>query len=136
MSDLDDECPATPAGAAVDERGCALLSGVIEGLNFKSGSDELTVESTAILAEVAATLRRFPSQRFRISAHTDAQGAAGFNLELSRRRARTVALWLVDSGIEAGRFDARAYGETRPIAPNDTPQGRLANRRVELVVIR
>ena len=136
VGDLDDECPATPAGAAVDERGCALLSGVIEGLNFRSGSDELTTESTAILAEVAETLRRFPSQRFRLSAHTDDQGPAEFNLDLSRRRARTVALWLIASGIEAGRFEARAYGETRPIAPNDTSRGRLANRRVELVVIR
>ena len=136
VSDPTDDCPATPARAAVDERGCALLSGTIEGLVFASGSARLTPSARAKLDEVAETLRQFPAQRFLLSAHTDGQGPAEANLALSKRRAASVASYLIGSGIAAERFEVRAFGESRPIASNDTPEGRQVNRRVDLVVVR
>jgi len=136
VDDLSDECPTTAASVAVDERGCALLSGVIEGLNFASNSAELTAEAIAILSDVIETLRQFPSQRFEVAAHTDSNGPESANLALSRRRAAAVAEWFIASGIGADRFDTRAYGETRPVTGNDTAAGRFENRRVELTAIR
>lgn len=85
---------------------------------------------------MAVTLRRFPAQKFRVSVHTDGQGSAESNLDLSRRRAAAVAAWFVAAGIGADRFETRAFGETRPIASNETVSGRLENRRVELDVVR
>ena len=75
------------------------------------------------------------SGTIRVGAHTDASGDAVANLALSERRAGAVAAHLVELGVPSRRLVAEAFGETRPIASNDTPQGRRANRRVELDVM-
>jgi len=134
--DSTDECPATKAGVAVDELGCALFSGVLDGINFESGSDVLTSASVSRLNEVVQTLKRFPSLTFLVSAHTDSQGSETSNMELSRKRARSVVFFLERAGITGGRFKAKAFGETKPIASNETAEGRLQNRRVELTALR
>ena len=68
-------------------------------------------------------------------AHTDAQGDEVDNLELSRRRALSVVRYLIAQGISIDRLQARAYGESRPIADNETQEGRLINRRVEFKTV-
>jgi OOP family OmpA-OmpF porin len=70
----------------------------------------------------------------RIGGHADASGHARRNLALSRRRAQGVAAYMIDKGIDAGRLAAVGYGDTRPVAPNDTQANRAKNRRIEVVI--
>lgn len=129
--DMSDQCPNTKAGIAVDDIGCALFDGVIEGVNFNSGSAELTPNAQGILSGVVATLSRYPNVKLAIMAHTDSQGADDANKNLSRQRARSVAVYLVQRGIGVQRLQAFGYGEERPIDTNETADGRKRNRRVE-----
>ena len=71
--------------------------------------------------------------RILIEGHTDAEGNAASNQTLSVERANAVRTMLVGLGIDAGRLEATGFGQTRPVADNDTPTGREQNRRVELV---
>lgn len=136
VADARDQCPDTAAGLPVDADGCVLFDGVVEGLTFLSGSDELTDEAIAVLADVALALRDYPEVVLTIEAHTDNAGDAVDNLQLSKRRAIAVASFLVDRGISGSRLKPQAYGESRPTASNSTAEGRAANRRVEFVVSR
>ena len=131
VEDTLDNCPATPIGTPVNSAGCALFEGVIEGVNFESGSARLTAEAVGILDGVASTLLEFPEVRVTIEAHTDNRGSASSNLELSKSRAISVAKFLVERGVAGSRLQPQAYGESRPRASNADPQGRLDNRRVE-----
>src|SRR5690606_20818156 len=97
-------------------------------------SDVIRPESTPTLREIGDMLTRHADLRLSIEGHTDADGDEAHNLELSKRRAAAVKTFLVDTyGIEAARLEAEGYGETRPVAPNTSPEGRQQNRRVELV---
>jgi outer membrane protein OmpA-like peptidoglycan-associated protein len=73
--------------------------------------------------------------RIRLDGHTDVTGAAQFNFDLGERRAHAVAGFLRDGGVSGDRLEVRSFGPTRPIASNDTPEGRRRNRRVEISVI-
>lgn len=127
-----DDCPTTKINVAVNISGCALFSGVIEGVNFHTSSAKLTNESIDILSSVAQTLQAYPLVNFTLTAHTDSQGSEQSNLKLSQQRAESVANYLVNTGIAKERFTTTAYGEAQPIANNSTAEGRLKNRRVEL----
>jgi outer membrane protein OmpA-like peptidoglycan-associated protein len=74
-------------------------------------------------------------KRMRIEGHTDNRGNADMNLDLSKRRAASVRQWLVDHGVESERLESEGYGLTRPIASNDTDEGRALNRRVEFKIL-
>lgn len=107
---------------------------VTRGIHFDSGSDRLRSESTASLREIATMLREHPDLDLVIEGHTDDVGEAEANRELSRRRAEAVRRTLVEEfGVAGSRLEARGLGETRPVADNDTAEGRQQNRRVELV---
>ena len=133
--DAVDACPATSPGAPVNETGCALFNGAIEGINFESGSDRLTASAQDVLSGVAATLQNYPDIRVSVEAHTDNQGGAESNLQLSKRRAIAVARYLVEQGIAGPRLQPQAYGESQPRETNATAAGRAKNRRVEFQVI-
>jgi len=135
VPDVLDSCPTTRRGSPVDADGCALFDGVIEGINFQTNSDQLTADSIDILEGVAQTLREYPDVRVTIEAHTDNMGNASDNLLLSKRRAISVARYLVDQGISGSRLKPQAYGESKPRTSNATSQGRAANRRVEFSVL-
>jgi len=105
---------------------------ILEGVNFITDSAELTAESKGTLDRTVASLKRWPKVRVEIGGHTDAVADDAYNLELSQRRAESVRSYLIRAGIAADRLEAKGYGETRPIAPNDTDAGRARNRRVEL----
>jgi len=132
VSDDIDRCPNTQINIAVDQSGCELYSGVIEGVNFSSGSAVLTSNAQVTLSDVVATLNRYPDVILTIMAHTDGQGDAGKNKQLSKQRARSVAVYLVENGISTSRLKAFGFGETQPIDSNATADGRQRNRRVEL----
>ncbi len=146
-----DRCPDTPAGALVNEEGCPpppprpepapaaelieIKPGedlVLEGVNFKTGSAELTPESNALLDRVARSLLANPEVTVEVRGHTDSVGAAEANRSLSQRRAVSVRDYLVAQGVTPQRLTAVGYGEDRPIADNASAEGRARNRRVEL----
>lgn len=142
--DGSDRCPSTPAGTEVDQFGCARqtyqeivaekFNGVLEGVNFLTNSDRLTGEAKSILNGVAQELMDFPDVHVLIVGHTDNVGRPGYNKELSLKRAKSVARYLVARGVEAGRMRYAGKGEEQPIAANSTAAGRAKNRRVEFIV--
>lgn len=104
-------------------------------VHFEFGEAGLLPVSEESLRAVAAVLRRYPALRVEIGGHTDAVSSDAFNLALSERRALSVASFLVDAGVDAGRLRAAGYGEGRPVATNETETGRALNRRVEFRVL-
>jgi len=88
------------------------------------------------LDSVVATLTAEAALRAVVEGHTDSVGTENYNRELSRRRAYSVVSYLMGKGIAASRLTATGYGESMPIASNDTDEGRKKNRRVELIVAR
>jgi len=101
---------------------------------FKSGSAELDPESQALLSTTVDIVQRCPSVSLAIEGHTDAAGSEVFNQYLSEQRASSVLRFLIDQGVESERLVSVGYGETRPIASNDTARNRSLNRRIEFVV--
>lgn len=129
-----DDCPGTPEETEVNGVGCPPVpqTFTLEGVRFRSGRANILPESETTLLEALDTLRRVPEgQRFEIAGHTDAQGASGPNQRLSRQRAESVLRWLIEHGLDRGRFEVRGYGEDEPIDSNDTDEGRTRNRRIE-----
>ena len=104
------------------------------GIEFDTGSDRIRSTSRAALDEIGEMLQAHPNLSLVVEGHTDDQGAEASNLDLSERRAASVRAYLIENyGVDAGRLEARGFGESRPVADNDTPEGRQSNRRVELV---
>ncbi len=137
VPDEDDRCPGTPAGVEVDADGCPVAAEiredlVLEGVNFKLGSAELTPESADQLDEVAESLRAWPEVRVEVAGYTDSSGPDELNRRLSQERADSVRNYLVARGIDPDRVVANGYGEQDPVASNETSEGRAQNRRVEL----
>ena len=135
VNDIRDACPNTPAGAEVDEVGCAKFQGVLKGVNFEYNSSRLTPRARAILDEVAEELKNYPNVKVQVEAHTDSKGSSQYNLWLSKARAQSVIDYLVSRGISSRRLIPIGFGETKPIASNATEQGRALNRRVEFRVL-
>jgi len=129
-----DDCPDTSAGDPVSATGCAMFGGVLAGVQFSSGSDELTDEAQVVLNDAADVLLKSPDTSVEVQAHTDSQGSADYNLDLSKKRALAVVRYLMLRGVPAEQLQARAFGESKPIEDNATAEGRNANRRVEFHV--
>jgi outer membrane protein OmpA-like peptidoglycan-associated protein len=105
----------------------------IYGIFFDTDRTDLKAESRASLEEVAKLLKSDPSLRIEVAGHTDNTGGADHNMKLSVGRAAAVVNALVGTyGIDKTRLQPRGYGDTKPVAPNDSDQGRSKNRRVEL----
>ena len=107
---------------------------VLSGLEYRFNSAELEPSSAAILDDVAATLKAYPSTTIRVEGHTDAIGSPAVNTQVSTGRAHAVKDYLIDQGVESDRIEAVGLGAERPVADNDTPEGRAQNRRTELVL--
>jgi len=101
---------------------------------FSSGSAALQPGAQDKLRRFAEVLNRYPRTTVQIIGHTDSRGTEESNDELSRRRARAVADELVADGVSSSRITTLGRGATKPIATNDTPEGRAQNRRVEVNV--
>jgi OmpA-OmpF porin, OOP family len=121
---------AEEMGAAIESAGHVDIYGIL----FDFDDDTLRPESEPMLDEIAELLGARPDMKLDIVGHTDNQGTAEYNLDLSRRRAASVVEALVDNyDIDADRLTASGAGLTQPVASNDTEEGRAKNRRVELV---
>ena len=109
---------------------------VDEKIHFEIDSAEIDPQSDDLIQEIAQVLNDNPHvKKVRIEGHTDNTGAAPYNLDLSRRRARSVLEALVENGVNEDRLVSEGYGLTRPIESNDTVRGRAANRRVEFNIV-
>lgn len=105
-----------------------------QGILFDVGSDRIRPESTPTLKEIGAMLKKHGDLKLVIEGHTDSAGDDAANQNLSERRAAAVRAHLVDKyDVDADRLEAKGMGESTPVAPNETPEGRQQNRRVELV---
>jgi OOP family OmpA-OmpF porin len=130
-----DACLGTPPNTRVDATGCPLpvaqVASIKLKVNFAFDSSVVTEQFFGDLAELAEFLKRFDQVDVTIEGHTDSVGSEEYNQALSERRARAVADMLVNThGIAASRLNAVGYGESRPVASNDTDEGRAQNRRV------
>lgn len=139
VPDYRDDCPNTPQGREVDERGCKLILTRTEeitlNVNFAYDSDFVEARYMGEIKEVAAFLKRYADAPVVIEGHTDSVASDSYNQALSQRRADAVRDVLISRfGIDAARLSAIGYGESRPIADNDTEAGRDENRRVVAVI--
>lgn len=131
-----DKCPNTPRGFRVDAAGCIIEQSVIlRNINFVFNSDELTAPAQETLNDVAAALIGQPTLNVQIVGHTDSVGYPSYNRKLSEKRATVVSQYLVSKGVSAGNLQAISMGPSKPIATNETEEGRAQNRRVEFVVL-
>ncbi|MEO1204863.1 MAG: OmpA family protein [Pseudomonadota bacterium] len=103
-------------------------------LTFKTGSAELTDDSSAQLQNIYEIMKAYPDVNLKIGGYTDNTGNPDTNLQLSLSRAQTVQASLIALGIENDRLDSEGYGIKHPIASNDTAEGRAKNRRVSVSV--
>jgi len=113
----------------------AVLNSLLRGKAFfGSGRADLDSRSAQALNPLLSVAKRCPNTRVEISGHTDSDGSAAFNQRLSERRAENVVKYLSGKGISFSRLTGVGYGETEPIAPNDTPANKAKNRRIEFIV--
>jgi outer membrane protein OmpA-like peptidoglycan-associated protein len=101
-------------------------------INFATDQDKPLPSSEPVLQELLATLKGDGALRVILIGHTDNQGSAPYNLDLSQRRAAAVYLWLIQHGMDSGRLRSDGRGLMEPIADNATEWGRALNRRVEV----
>jgi OOP family OmpA-OmpF porin len=145
IHDAQDACPGVPGerNRAPKRHGCPkarIESGEIkiaEQVQFATGSSRILPESDDLLLAVADILKKHPEiELLSVDGHTDSVGSAAINDKLSRDRALSVVMRLVENGITARRLTAKGYGSQNPIDKSDTLEGRQNNRRVEFRIVR
>lgn len=131
----DDGADAASAGGAraCQERLNAITSGKV--VRFEVGSTSVSAQSYALLEQIAAAAQECRDFTIEVGGHTDSDGPADFNQELSERRARSVVDFLVERGVARARLKAVGYGEEKPIASNDNEAGKARNRRIEFTIL-
>jgi outer membrane protein OmpA-like peptidoglycan-associated protein len=136
--DFEDEdgCPEPgPRTAPVTVSDTRILIG--ETIYFEYDTDTIRPVSMPLLDQVADVINHLaPELRIRVEGHTDSAGTPAYNLDLSFRRARAVVEYLVGRGVARDRLEYRGYGDQHEVAPNDDPDGRALNRRVEFTILR
>lgn len=127
------------AGSGVDVKpvddGQAILVNLPNGVTFDTDSTLIKPGFRDTLDSVAASLNKYPNSLIDVYGHTDATGTDVYNQTLSENRARVVADYLASKGVNPARVRSTGFGKTQPVATNDTPEGRAANRRVEIKIV-
>ncbi|MCK5353890.1 MAG: OmpA family protein [Methyloprofundus sp.] len=126
VDDAYDQCLGTPTGAVVNSQGCWSYS------RIDFGFDDTTISPAyaPLFDNAAYVLQQHPSITVELDGHTDSTGPEAYNLGLSERRAQAVKDHLVSQGVDPSRLTVQGFGESQPIADNDTAEGRAENRRV------
>ncbi len=122
-------------GVSVTRVGNNIVLNMPSNVTFKFDSADLKPEFFSVLHSVALVINKYPKTLIDVAGHTDSVGTEQYNMDLSQRRAQTVATYLASQNVLTTRMDVRGYGETHPIASNDTEAGRGQNRRVEITLI-
>lgn len=141
IDDTRDKCPNSAGSVA--NNGCPEISAAdmetlelaMRAVQFESGKATLKSESSQILNQIGEIMNRYPDYNLSISGHTDNTGSAPNNQRLSERRAKSCYDFLSRSGVDVSRMSFSGYGESRPIADNNTLRGKALNRRVEFNLI-
>jgi outer membrane protein OmpA-like peptidoglycan-associated protein len=139
--DKDDECPSVKG--VTENKGCPkieaaaqeILKTAFDDLEFVPGSAVIKDASNSSLNDLAGLMLKKPEWKIQISGHTDNVGNDQANLILSKKRAEAVKAYLVSKNVQADRVKTLFFGKTKPIASNDTEEGRQKNRRVEMKII-
>jgi OmpA-OmpF porin, OOP family len=109
---------------------------ILENVNFATDQDVILSESFPILEEVSQVLKTHPEiQRVLIEGHTDSRAGEVYNLDLSKRRAASVRTYLEEGGVAPERLCSQGFGQSKPLAGNDTEEGMARNRRVEFTIL-
>jgi outer membrane protein OmpA-like peptidoglycan-associated protein len=122
-------------GVEVVRRGDELVLDMPSGITFDFDSSTVRPEFRSTLDQVADTLRRYEQTYVDVYGHTDSVGSDAYNQTLSERRAGAVASYLTTRGVQSARLATRGFGESEPIASNETEEGRAQNRRVEIKLV-
>lgn len=101
-------------------------------INFDTGKSRIKADSYEIISEIIKMLKTNPDLKISIEGHTDNVGDESSNMKLSKNRAKSVLMALVDEGIEESRLKSEGFGQTKPVGDNTTEEGKAKNRRVEL----
>ncbi|MDF0544771.1 OmpA family protein [Sphingobium sp. H39-3-25] len=125
------------AGSGVDviRDGDSLLLRMPSGITFAFNDASVQPQFQPTLNEVASTLAQYPKTYIDVYGHTDSDGTDAYNQALSERRAQSVANYLSSHGVQSARIATRGFGESQPIASNDTVEGKAQNRRVEIKIV-
>ncbi|CAG0909486.1 unnamed protein product, partial [Cyprideis torosa] len=119
----------------IQNTGDRLIVTMPQDILFATDSASLRPDLQSDIRTVARSLLNYPDTTVQVIGHTDNTGEAGYNLELSKRRAQSVTSVLISEGVPGGRLISIGRGEDQPIASNLTPEGRTQNRRVEIVIL-
>lgn len=130
-----DKCPNTPKGVKVDSSGCPIpipeKVSITLLVEFDFDKTEVKPRYHGDIEKVANFLKAYPNTNAELEGHADSKGSDEYNMKLSRKRAESVKKYLVNNfGIDSARLTAVGYGESQPVATNDTKEGRQRNRRV------
>jgi len=121
-------------GAKVERVGEGIKITFSSGILFDVDKANLKEQYKSELAELSTILSKYEDTNILLAGHTDSTGSEEYNLELSRERAQAVKDYLVAENVNAVRFSVQGYGESQPVASNDSVEGRAANRRVEVAI--
>lgn len=137
VPDSKDECPDEAGkkelnGCALSKQELEVIKQVSESIYFNTGKSVIKSESFEELDKLAEILVAHPEVATIIEGHTDNTGNAELNLKLSKERAAAVRVYLVSKGVQAERLQSEGYGSTKPVASNETEEGRAQNRRVKV----
>ena len=122
-------------GVQVIRNGDELILNMPSGITFDTNSYVIKPEFQSTLNDVAATLASYDKTYIDVYGHTDSTGNDSINIPLSQNRAQSVASYLSARGVNRARIGTQGFGSSQPIASNATPEGRQANRRVEIKIV-
>jgi len=121
-------------GAKVERVGEGIVVEFSEKILFGFDRSDLNASASTNLDKLATILKEYPDTDIEIQGHTDSKGTDDYNMKLSEKRASSVATYLRGRGIASGRVKIKGYGETAPVASNETESGRAENRRVNFLI--
>jgi len=122
-------------GVDVQREGDTIRLQAPENITFDTNRADIKPQFRPVLDQLAMSISQYPGTIVRVEGHTDSTGSAAYNQALSENRAASAAGYLIQRGVNNTRIEAVGYGFTRPIADNNTVEGRAQNRRVEILII-